>query len=109
MQLTIILLFTLVFGVQPLELAQLILLSVTVRVARKQRRCAWNAVTSQLIPRPSAASFLFAYVAFEPLSGFWPLNPCQISWLLASLSDKGSKATYANKNEAADGLAWERG
>ena len=47
-----------------------------------------------LIPRPSAASFLFAYVTFEPLSDKLP----------ACLSDKGSKVTYATKNEAADGL-----
>ena len=45
-----------------------------------------------LVPRPSAASFIFAYVTFEPLS---------ISW---QLIDKGSKVTYANINEAADGL-----
>ena len=39
-------------------------------------------VKSSLVPRPSAASFLVAYVT----------------------SDGGSKVTYATKNETADGL-----
>ena len=53
-----------------------------------------------LVPRPSAASFLFAYVTFEPLSD---------KLAAYSLSDKGSKVTYANKNEAADGLGTRLG
>ena len=44
-----------------------------------------------LIPRPSAASFLVAYVTF------------------GSLSDKGSKVTHATKNETADSLGTRLG
>ena len=44
-----------------------------------------------LIPRPSPASCLVAYVTFEPPS-----------------DKRGSKVTYATKNEAGES-AWERG
>ena len=43
-----------------------------------------------LVPRPSAASFLVAYMTFEPPSD--------------KLADGGSQVTYATKNEAADSL-----